>query len=116
MRFLRIARAHHCWSRRPRGTPRPIIETLEKACEVATQDESLKGHATRQGVPLVYLKSADFAQLARAGKPLALRNVTQYNAADLAHATAGDYARFLIDVRSDRHLTPELAVERSQFM
>jgi CubicO group peptidase (beta-lactamase class C family) len=48
-----------------------------------------------------------------AGKPLTLRNVTQYNAADLAHATAGDYARFLIDVRSDRHLTPELAVERS---
>lgn len=50
----------------PRGTPRPIIETLEKACEVATQDETLKGHAARQGVPLVYLKSTDFAKTARA--------------------------------------------------
>jgi tripartite-type tricarboxylate transporter receptor subunit TctC len=50
----------------PKGTPRAIIEMLEKSCEVATQDETLKGHATRQGVPLVYLKSADFAQLARA--------------------------------------------------
>lgn len=50
----------------PKGTPRAVIEMLEKSCEVATQDETLKGHATRQGVPLVYLKSADFAQLARA--------------------------------------------------
>ncbi len=50
----------------PRGTPRPVIDALEKACEVATQDETLKGHASRQGVPLVYLKSTDFAQLARA--------------------------------------------------
>lgn len=48
------------------------------------------------------------------GKPLPRKNITQYNAADLAHATAGDYARFLIDVGSDRHLTPDVAAERSR--
>lgn len=46
------------------------------------------------------------------GKPVPTVPVTHYNAADLAHATAADYARFLIDVRGDRHLTREVAAER----
>ena len=54
----------------PKGTPRPIIDALEKGCESATQDETLKGHATRQGVPLVFLKSGEFAQLAKADHEL----------------------------------------------
>ncbi len=49
-----------------------------------------------------------------AGKPLPVERVTQYNAADLAHATARDYARFLIDVRNDRSLAASVAAERSR--
>ena len=49
----------------PKGTPRAALDTLEKGCEAATRDETLKGHATRQGVPVVFLKGADFAKLAR---------------------------------------------------
>ena len=50
----------------PRGTPRAVMETLERHCEAATRDEALKGHATRQGVPVVFLKGVEFARLARA--------------------------------------------------
>lgn len=46
-----------------------------------------------------------------AGKPLPVERVTRYNAADLAHATARDYARFLIDARNDRGLVASLAAE-----
>ncbi len=49
-----------------------------------------------------------------AGKPLPVERVTRYNAADLAHATARDYARFLIDVRNDRGLVASVAAERSR--
>lgn len=49
-----------------------------------------------------------------AGKPLPVERVTRYNAADLAHATARDYARFLIDARNDRGLTRVIAAERSR--
>ena len=49
-----------------------------------------------------------------AGKPLPVERVTQYNAADLAHATARDYARFLIAARNDRGLTRVIAAERSR--
>lgn len=49
-----------------------------------------------------------------AGKPLPVERVTRYNAADLAHATARDYARFLIDARNDRGLIASLAAERSK--
>ncbi len=48
------------------------------------------------------------------GKPLPVERVTRYNAADLAHATARDYARFLIDARNDRGLSTSLAAERSR--
>ena len=54
----------------PKGTPKAIIDTLEKGCETASADEVLKGHASRQGVPLVFLKSADFAALAKADHEL----------------------------------------------
>lgn len=49
-----------------------------------------------------------------AGKPLPVEQVTRYNAADLAHATARDYARFLIAARKDRGLTRTIAAERSR--
>lgn len=48
-----------------------------------------------------------------AGKPLPVERVTRYNAADLAHATARDYARFLIDARNDRSLSASVAAERT---
>ena len=48
------------------------------------------------------------------GKPLSAERVTRYNAADLAHATARDYARFLIDARNDRGLIASVAAERSK--
>lgn len=50
----------------PKGTPRPVIEALEKSCEAAMSDQTLKGFADKQGVPLVYLNAAQFAQLSRA--------------------------------------------------
>ena len=49
-----------------------------------------------------------------AGKPLPVEQVTRYNAADLAHATAQDYARFLIAARNDSGLTRVIAADRSR--
>ncbi|SEK01018.1 CubicO group peptidase, beta-lactamase class C family [Sphingobium sp. AP50] len=49
-----------------------------------------------------------------AGKSLPVERVTRYNAADLAHATARDYARFLINARNDRGLIASVAAERSK--
>jgi tripartite-type tricarboxylate transporter receptor subunit TctC len=54
----------------PKGTPRAVLDALEKGCESATRDEALKSHATRQGVPVVFLKGSDFAKLARADHEL----------------------------------------------
>lgn len=48
------------------------------------------------------------------GKPLPVEAVTRYNAADLAHATARDYARFMLAVRSGRGLDASIAAERSR--
>jgi len=50
----------------PKGTPRPLLDALEKGCEAATRDETFRGYAVRQGVPVVYLKGTDFGQVARA--------------------------------------------------
>lgn len=50
----------------PKGTPKPVMEALEKGCEAALKDETLKTYAGKQGVPLVYLKGADFAALSKA--------------------------------------------------
>ncbi|WP_260610593.1 serine hydrolase domain-containing protein [Sphingomonas sp. IC081] len=49
-----------------------------------------------------------------AGKPLPVEPVTRYNAADLAHATARDYAHFLIDARNDRGLVASVSAQRSK--
>lgn len=48
------------------------------------------------------------------GRPLESEPVTHYNAADLAHATAVDYARFLISTRSDKRLSSSIAAERNR--
>ena len=63
----------------PKGTPRPVLEALEKGCEAATRDETLKGHATRQGVPIVFIKGPDFAQFARADHELKGRIFRELN-------------------------------------
>lgn len=49
-----------------------------------------------------------------AGKALPAKPVIHYNAADLAHATAQDYARFMIQVRDDRRLDESVAAQRSR--
>ena len=49
-----------------------------------------------------------------AGKPLPSEAVTRYNAADFAHATARDYAVFMIAVRRDLRISPSIAIERSR--
>ncbi len=49
-----------------------------------------------------------------AGKALPVKRVTRSNAADLAHATARDYARFLLDARNDQGLSTPVAAERSR--
>jgi CubicO group peptidase (beta-lactamase class C family) len=48
------------------------------------------------------------------GKLLHVEPVTRFNAADLAHATARDYARFLIEVRNDRGIAVSIAAERNR--
>ncbi len=63
----------------PKGTPKPVQEALEKGCEAATRDETLKGHATRQGVPIVFIKGADFALFARADHELKGRIFRELN-------------------------------------
>ena len=63
----------------PKGTPRPLLEALERGCESATRDESLKGHATRQGVPIVFIKGGEFGQFARADHELKGRIFRELN-------------------------------------
>ncbi|WP_432787668.1 serine hydrolase domain-containing protein [Novosphingobium rhizosphaerae] len=65
------------------------------------------GYVSAQGATMPLAVPYD-----EAGKPLPFGPVTHYNAADLAHATARDYARFLIAVRNDRGLAPSVAAER----
>lgn len=63
----------------PKGTPRAVLEALERGCESATRDESLKGHATRQGVPIVFIKGSEFGQFARADHELKGRIFRELN-------------------------------------
>ncbi len=49
-----------------------------------------------------------------AGKPLPSEAVTRYNPADFAHATARDYAAFMIAIRRDLRISPSIAIERSR--
>lgn len=67
------------------------------------------GYVSAQGATIPIAVSHDAA-----GKPLPAEPVTRYNAADLAHATATDYARFLIETRADKGLTSSVAAERSR--
>jgi tripartite-type tricarboxylate transporter receptor subunit TctC len=63
----------------PKGTPKPVIEALEKACEAAMRDATLKGFADKQGVPLVYLTSAQFTQASHADYELKGRIFKELN-------------------------------------
>ena len=67
------------------------------------------GYISKQGKPAPEATPYDAA-----GKALPVAAVTRYNAADLAHATAQDYARFLVAVRQDKGLAAPVARERSQ--
>ena len=63
----------------PKGTPKPVIEALEKACEGAMRDTTLKGFADKQGVPLVFLTGAQFTQASRADYELKGRIFKELN-------------------------------------
>ncbi|MCK9541764.1 MAG: beta-lactamase family protein [Novosphingobium sp.] len=65
------------------------------------------GYVSAQGAPAPRALPHDDA-----GAPLPDHAVTRYNAADLAHATAPDYALFLIDVMKNRRVAPSIAAER----
>lgn len=67
------------------------------------------GYVSAQGATIPIAVPHD-----EAGAPLPVEPVTHYNAADLAHATARDYARFLISVRKDQSMTTAVAAERSR--
>ncbi len=85
------------------------FETLAQRMLFAPARMRASGYVSAQGAtgPLAVPYDAS-------GKPLPVETVTHFNAADLAHATASDYARFLIEVRGDRRLTPAVAAERSR--
>lgn len=84
------------------------FETLAGRWLFAPAHMRAAGYVSAQGAMLPIAVPYDDA-----GKPLPIERVTRYNAADLAHATARDYARFLIDARNDRGLLPSVAAERS---
>lgn len=67
------------------------------------------GYVSAQGRPGPVATPYDSA-----GQPLPVEPVTRYNAADLAHSTAADYARFLVAVRHDRGLSAWVAAERNR--
>lgn len=84
------------------------FETLAARWLLAPAHMRASGYVSAQGktVPIAVPYGA-------AGKPLPVERVIRYNAADLAHATARDYARFLIEARNDRGLVASVAAERS---
>ena len=49
----------------PKGTPPEVLATLERACEQATQSEAFRTAAQRLSQPIVFLKGAAFADVAR---------------------------------------------------
>ncbi len=85
------------------------FETLAGRWLFAPAHMRASGYVSAQGETVPIAVPYD-----EAGKPLPVERVTRYNAADLAHATARDYARFLIDARNDRGLIASLAAERSK--
>ena len=46
----------------PRGTPRPVLDTLERACEQATQSAAFREQAHKLNQPVVFMTGAAFAQ------------------------------------------------------
>ena len=85
------------------------FETLGHRWLFAPAHMRTSGYVSAQGETVPIAVPYD-----EAGKPLPVERVTRYNAADLAHATAEDYARFLIDARNDRSLAASVAAERSR--
>ncbi|WP_240959436.1 serine hydrolase domain-containing protein [Novosphingobium olei] len=67
------------------------------------------GYVSTQGSTLPLAVPYDAA-----GNALAVPVVGRFNAADLAHATAADYARFLIEARNDHGLDASIAAQRSK--
>jgi len=49
----------------PRGTPREVLGALERACEQATRSDSFRTAAQRLNQPVVFLRGAEFAEVAR---------------------------------------------------
>ena len=84
------------------------FETLAHRWLFAPAHMRASGYVSAQGETVPIAVPYD-----EAGKPLPVERMTRYNAADLAHATARDYARFLIDARNDRGLSASVAAERS---
>ncbi len=85
------------------------FETLGQSWLFAPAHMRASGYVSAQGETLPIAVPYDDT-----GKPLPVARVTRYNAADLAHATARNYARFLIDARNDRNLLASVAAERSK--
>ena len=50
----------------PKGLPRDVFATLQRACARATESESLRAAGQRLNVPIIYLDAAAFAERARA--------------------------------------------------
>jgi tripartite-type tricarboxylate transporter receptor subunit TctC len=49
----------------PRGTPQPVLDALERACQQATETESFRAQVAKLNQTVAYLGSADFAQRLR---------------------------------------------------
>jgi CubicO group peptidase (beta-lactamase class C family) len=73
------------------------FETLARRWLFAPAHMRASGYVSAQGETVPIAVPYDDA-----GKQLPVERVTRYNAADLAHATARDYARFLIDRGAQR--------------
>lgn len=91
-----------------RRTGQPF-ETLAGRLLFSPAHMRASGYVSAQGETMPIAVPFD-----EAGRPLPVERVTRYNAADLAHATARDYARFLIDARNDRGLIASVAAERGR--
>ncbi|WAC25250.1 serine hydrolase domain-containing protein [Blastomonas sp. SL216] len=69
----------------------------------------VSGYVSAQGLPGPFASPYDAA-----GQRLPVAPVKRYNAADLAHSTAKDYARFLISVQQNQGLSSSVASERNR--
>ncbi|OAN66733.1 serine hydrolase [Sphingomonas sp. TDK1] len=85
------------------------FEALAARWLFAPSNMRASGYVSAQGATIPVALPYDAA-----GKPLPAEPVMHYNAADLAHATARDYAKFLIEVQADKGLASSIAAERSR--